>query len=325
VTEAFGSAAPFALGVEEELFLVDARTFVARPAFSRVVPEETAELKPELFECLVELATPIVPDAAAALEQLLRLRRELVALAEPLDLTVHAAGAHAFARGADQPIVARKRYLELVDLLGPAIGRQLVCGLHVHVSVPDWDSCLRAFEGVVPWLPTLLALAANSPYADGEATGRRSERAARLLDLPTGGTPPMIRTPRDWEAVTSGDTGRRHWDAWPRPAYGTLEVRVMDMQTDVRRSAGFAELVRALVVAVVDAEHEPYDRDLYARRRDEATRRPADTREVDALAALVDVGPLARAVLEHAPEAERQLALEISAVPADVVSRTLAF
>jgi carboxylate-amine ligase len=324
VTEAFGSAAPFALGVEEELFLVDALTLEATPAFSHVVLEETEELKPELFECLVELATPIVPDAPAALEELVRLRREIVARAEPLGLTVHAAGAHAFARGADQPIVPRKRYLELVDLLGPAIARQLVCGLHVHVSLPDWDSCLRAFEGVIPWLPTLLGLAANSPYADGQATGRRSERAARLLDLPTGGTPPVIPTPRDWEAVTAGDDGRRHWDAWPRPGYGTLEVRVMDMQTDVRRSAGLAELVRALVVAVVDAEHDPYDREVYARRRDEATRRPPDPREIEALAALVELGPLAEAVLERAPEAERQLALEIAAVPADVVSRTLA-
>ena len=158
-----------------------------------------------------------------------------------------AAGSHALARGADQPLVPLERYRKLAKLLGDGVSRQLVCGLHVHVSLPDWETCLRAFEGVLPWLPTLLALSANSPFAEGEATGRRSERAVRLLDLPTGGTPPVLRNAADWESATAGDQGRRHWDAWPRPGYGTLEVRVMDMQTDVRRSAGLAELVGALV------------------------------------------------------------------------------
>jgi glutamate---cysteine ligase / carboxylate-amine ligase len=329
VTDRFGREAPCSLGIEEELVLVDAGTLDAEPAFSRVVGEPTPEVKPELFECLVEVATPVVPDAAAALDQLRRLRREIADASRPHGVTIHAAGAHALARGADQPLVPLERYRKLRELLGAGISRQLVCGLHVHVAVPDWGTCLRAFEGVVPWLPTLLALSANSPLVDGEATGLRSERARRLLDLPTGGTPPVLRSPADWEQATAGDRGRRHWDAWPRPGYGSLEVRVMDMQTDVRRSAGFAEVVRALVAAVGGSEHEPYDRELYARRREEATRTPPDRSEVDALAALVDVGPLGAAVLNEPAEAELQLAVAeaegIDRVPADVVARTLAF
>jgi glutamate---cysteine ligase / carboxylate-amine ligase len=330
VTEAaFGREAPWSLGVEEELFLVDAGSFDPVPAFSRVFGEPGAELKPELFECLVELATPVVPDAGAALEELRRLRRELAAAAEPHGITIHAAGAHALARGAGQPLVPLERYRQLEKLLGEGISRQLVCGLHVHLSMPDWRTCLRAFEGVVPWLPTLLALSANSPLAEGEATGRRSERAARLLDLPTGGTPPVLRSPGDWEEVTAGDQGRRHWDAWPRPEHGTLELRVMDMQTDIRRSAGFVELVHALVVAVAEQDHEPYDRALYTQRRERASRTPPNPGEVEALAALVDVGPLAAALLAGPAEAERQLAVAraegVAGVPADVVMRTLAF
>ena len=325
MTDCFGRERPYALGVEEELFLVDGSTFDAAPEFSRVVGEPTAELKPELFECLVEIATQVVPDADAALAELSRLRGELLARAEPFGVTLYSAGSHALARGADQPLVPLARYRKLAKLLGDGVSRQLVCGLHVHVSVPDWQTCLRAFEGVLPWLPTLLALSANSPFAEGEATGRRSERAVRLLDLPTGGTPPVLRSAADWENATAGDQGRRHWDAWPRPGYGTLEVRVLDMQTDVRRSAGFAELVGALVAAVAESEHATYDRDLYARRRDRATREVPDQGEVEALAALVDVGPLGTAVLEGRPEAERQLELPLASVPADVVTRTLAF
>jgi glutamate---cysteine ligase / carboxylate-amine ligase len=335
VTDGFGRERPFALGVEEELFLVDAGSLDPVPAFSRVFGEPTAELKPELFESLVELATPVVPDAGAALEELRQRRRDIVAAAELHGITIHAAGTHALARGADQPLVPLERYRQLAEQLGEGISRQLVCGLHVHVSVPDWETCLRAFEGAVPWLPTLLALSANSPFAQGEATGRRSERAVRLLDLPTGGTPPVLRTPSDWKEATAGDHGRRHWDAWPRPGYGTLEVRVMDMQTDVRRSAGFAELVRALVVAVAESRPQSYDRALYARRRAEAADRPPNAGEIEALSALVGpqldprVGRLAEAVLEGSAEADRQLAVAdvegVAAVPADVVRRTLAF
>ena len=325
MTDSFGREPPYALGIEEELFLVDGSTFDTAPIFSRVVGEPTDELKPELFECLVEIATPAVPDADAALAELCRLRGELLARAEPLGATLYSAGSHALARGAGQPLVPLERYRKLAKLLGDGVSRQLVCGLHVHVSLPDWETCLRAFEGLLPWLPTLLALSANSPFAEGEATGRRSERAVRLLDLPTGGTPPVLRAPADWEAATAGDQGRRHWDIWPRPGYGTLEVRVMDMQTDVRRSAGLAELVGALVAAVAESEHATYDRDLYARRRERATREAPEPGEVEALAALVDVGSLGAAVLAGRPEAERQLELPLASVPADVVARTLAF
>jgi carboxylate-amine ligase len=321
----WGSAEPGSLGVEEEILLVDATTYDAVPGYSRIAEVPTAEVKPELFECFVELTTPVIVDSAHALAELQRLRAELAARAGELGISLHAAGAHALAHGEGQPLVPLERYRRLKEAVGTAIYRQLVFGLHVHVAMADADSCLRAFEGVVPWLPTLLALSANSPFAEGEDTGRRSERAMRLLEMPTGGTPPVLRDWHDWEAATAGDDTRRHWDAWPRPEYGTLEVRVMDMQTDVRRAAGFAELIASLVAAVEGEEHATYDRDLYSERRERATREAPDRAEVDALAALVDVGALGAAVLQGRPEAERQLEVGLAAAPADVVARTLAF
>lgn len=331
----FGWAPSGSLGVEEEHFLVDAETYEAVPSFMRVVELPSAELKPELFACLAEVATPVLPDAAAVLDELQRLRTQLASLGETHGITLHAAGSHALARGENEPIVALERYRRLADTVGPPIQRQLVCGLHVHVAMLDVETCLRAYEGVVPWLPTLLALSANSPFAEGEATGRRSERAVRLLEMPTGGTPPVLREWDDWADATGGDVTRRHWDAWPRPDYGSLEVRVMDMQTDVRRSAGFAELVRALVAVVSDTDPRPYDRELYAERREQATTNPPDPAEVDTLRALVEpaldpgVRHLAAAVFDEPAEVERQLEVAaadgIDAVPADVAARTLAF
>ena len=329
----FSAAPAWTLGIEEELFLVDAETFDTVPGFSRVFGDGAGPFKPELFECLVELTTGVV-EADAVLGELVRLRAEAAARCEPHGVRIHAAGTHALAVGGGQPIVPVERYERMVETIGAPIRRQLVCGLHVHVSMPDPATCLRVFEGIVPWLPVLLALSANSPFADGVDTRRRSERAARLLEMPTGGTPPVLRGWADWEAATARDSARRHWDAWPRPEYGTLEVRVMDMQTDVRRSAGLAAIVQALAKAVPDTAGEPYDRALYARRRTAAETAPPSENEVAALAELIspalDSGArhLAEAVMSGPAEAERQLevaaAAGIAAVPPDVADRTVA-
>ena len=98
----------------------------------------------------------------------------------------------------------------------------------------------RGSRRCLPFPPTLRIV-------EGAATGLRSTRARRLLLLPTGGTPPLLPDWSAWEEVTAGDDTRRHWDAWPRPEHGTLEVRILDQQTDVRRSAGFAAIVQSLV------------------------------------------------------------------------------
>jgi carboxylate-amine ligase len=297
----WGSAPPFSLGVEEELFLVDPKTLDAVPVADSVVYPQTHRIKHELFACIVETTTPVCRDADEVLEHLASLRREVVRRGG----AIVAAGTHPLACGEGQPTVQLARYKRVRWELGDRLWTQLVCGLHVHVALPDADTALRAFEGVVPWLPVLLALSANSPYVEGEATGLRSTRAERLLQMPTGGTPPPLPDWAAWEEATAGDDTRRHWDAWPRPEHGTLEIRVMDQPTDVRRSAAFAALIQALVAAVVDDEPEPYDRELYARRRTEAARLPPIPSEVVALAAIVGPSP----VFESALEADVQLEL----------------
>ncbi len=325
----FGDSAPGSLGVEEELFLVDARTLETVPLASRLVPEPGPRIKHELFECMVEITTPICAGPDRVLDALGRLRQEVAARAAALGAAILAAGTHPLARGQEERIVQDPVYLGVAEQLGPAVSRQLVCGLHVHVGVASEEACLQALEGVLPWLPDVLSLSASSPFADGADSGLRSARAERLAELPTGGAPPVLRTWADWESRTAGiDYRRLHWDARPHPQYGTLEVRICDQQTDVRRSAGFAALVQALVRATGEGRPAPYDRGLYARRRQQAAAQPSD---VSGLAALVE--PAARELgtwelvaelLAARPEAERQLAIGLADVVRDLVRRSLA-
>jgi carboxylate-amine ligase len=296
----FGSSAPGSLGVEEELFLVDAETLEPVPLAAVVVPEPGARIKHELFASVVEITTPVCADAEQVSDELRRLRSEAAARAAEHGATILAAGTHPTALGAKEPINDEPLYRKIAAQLGPALSRQFVCGLHVHVAVPDEEACLRALEGMMPTLPELLALSANSPFVDGLDSGFRSARADALLALPSGGAPPVFRSWADWEERTAGlDYRRLHWDVRPHPAYGTLEVRIADQQTEVRRSAELAGMIQQLVLSAADASAEPYDRDLYAERRAQA------------------------AAATSGPGAERQLEIGLPDVLRDLADRSL--
>jgi carboxylate-amine ligase len=268
----FGSAPAWSLGVEEELMLVDAETLLpSRDGWSRVFGEATDRIKPELFESMVEIVTPVCETVDEVEAELRALRLDVAERASAHGLAVLAAGSHPTATEPPS-YVPSDRVAVLKKRLGQKLRRQSVCGLHVHVSVPDRDMCLRAFEGVVPHLPGLLARSANSPYWEGEASGWRSTRSRIILDLPTGGVPPVLRSWDDWEAATHGDSTRRHWDAWPRPEYGTLEVRIMDQPTSLTRTVELVAEAQRLVREASEWSGEPFDRAEYARLREIAAR-----------------------------------------------------
>ena len=295
----FGTAPPWSLGVEEELMLVDSETLEpSRDGYSRVFNEAGERIKPELFESFVETTTTVVETPEEAASQLGALRLEVAERAAAHGLVVLATGSHPTARGR-VPLVPFERYQRLKAQLGPQLYRQQVCGLHVHVAVPDPDTCLRAFEGVVPQLPGLLAASANSPFWEGAESGRRSVRSKILLEMPTGGPPPVLRSWDDWQAATRGDSKRRHWDAWPRPEYGTLEVRLLDQPTSLQRAAELAAEVQRLVREAADSDGTPFDRAEYAARRESAGREGGG------------------------PEAERQLELGPAAAVREIAVRTL--
>lgn len=294
----FGSAPPWSLGVEEELMLVDEKTLEPAPdGFSRVFGDSAQRIKPELFESFVEITTTIAETPEEVEVQLRALRNEVAERAAAHGLALLATGSHPTSRG-PVPLVPVERYWRLKGRLGRRLYRQQVCGLHVHVSVPDPDACLRAFEGIVPRLPGLLAKSANSPFWEGTESGWRSIRSQILLEMPTGGTPPRLRSWDDWEAATEGDSKRRHWDAWPRPEYGTLEVRVLDQPTSLRRTVELAAEVQRLVREAADTDGRPFDRDEYAEQRARAGREGG--------------GPEAERQLELGPETAVQEIAELT-------------
>jgi carboxylate-amine ligase len=275
------TAPPWSLGVEEELMLVEAETLLpARDGWSRVFGEPTERIMPELFESFVEITTPVCETPEEIEAELRALRLEVAERAAEHGYAVIAVGSHPTARE-PVPIVPVERYQRLKLKRGASLNRQVVAGLHVHVSVPE-EVMLRAFEGMVPHLPALLAASANSPYYDGVASGWRSIRSQIILEMPRGGTPGVLRSWDDWEK-------NRLWDARPRPDLGTLEVRVMDQPTSLRRTVELAAEVQRLVREAAEWSGEPFDREEYTHERERAGREGG--------------GPEAERQLELGPEA----------------------
>ena len=250
---------PLTLGVEEELVVLDADSLeqVGRG------PELVAALagrdlpgraKTELHASVIELNTDPCATAGEVLAALRRLRAEAASAAAGLGLAIAATGTHPSSVAAEQPIVQEERYLTMVAHHGLAARRQNVQGLHVHLAMPSGDECWRVLEGLLPFLPAVLAVSANSPWFEGELTGMASNRAPVLAELPRTACPPALGSYAAWEAWVErrvrlgliADYTRIWWDIRPHPNLGTLEVRMPDQPTDVRRSALIAELLQEL-------------------------------------------------------------------------------
>ena len=271
IPHAFGQSDPFTVGIEEELFCLDADTLAPRP-----FPREALDgvrLKEELFSSVVELNTDIHRTAAEAAAELSLLRAQAKEAAGEQGLVLAASGTWPTAVPEEQPVGESPAYRKFVDYAGPSARRQYVSGLHVHVGMASPEACMDALEAVLPWLPLVLALSANSPYLAGEDTGLCSARAEILALLPRSGAPPVFASYEDWarfverlvELGLADQITRVWWDVRPHPRFGTLEIRIADQPTRLEGTATLATLLQTMA-SRLDADG-PADRGIFAQNR----------------------------------------------------------
>jgi glutamate---cysteine ligase / carboxylate-amine ligase len=225
-------------------------------------PEGLAgDIKPELMESVLEIATRPAANTAEAGAQLRALRRQVRDTAARRGYTIGSAGTHPFALWEDQRIASRLRYRELVNALRFVARQELIFGLHVHVGLDDPDKAIHVANGMRVHLPVLLGLSANSPFWRGDGTGMASTRLPIFRAFPRVGVPPSYRDWADYEReiefmVSSGvmeDYTYLWYDVRPHPKLGTVEIRACDAQTRVEHTLGLAALIQAMVKEL--AEH----------------------------------------------------------------------
>ncbi|HEX3316813.1 MAG TPA: carboxylate-amine ligase [Solirubrobacteraceae bacterium] len=248
----------YTIGIEEELMILDAETLELANAIEAMLEDpgvDGGEIKPELHESVLEVATDPCRDTAEAAEQLRGLRAAVREKAAARGFTIGSAGTHPFAMWEDQRIVARPRYRDLISALRFVARQEVIFGMHVHVGVEGADRAIHVANGMRVHVPVMLALSANSPFWRADSTGLASTRTPIFRAFPRVGIPPRYDSWDDYAEridfmVDCGvieDYTYLWYDVRPHPNFGTVEVRVMDGQTRVEHTLGLAALVQCLV------------------------------------------------------------------------------
>jgi carboxylate-amine ligase len=156
-------------------------------------------------------------------------------------------------------MVTRKaRYGAIMDDLQMIGYRNMLCGMHVHVAVPDVDTRINLIMRLTPYLPLLLALSTSSPFWQGHLTGLVGYRLAAYDELPRTGLPELFRTNEDYSEFVSAlswakiipDASYIWWALRPSLNNPTIELRVADSCTRLEDAIAIAALFRCLVRAL---------------------------------------------------------------------------
>ena len=249
----------YRFGIEEEYFLADAETRGTPQGdlagFHAQAAAHLPETGRELVAAQIEVCTPPLADAAAARDDLGGQRATLARVATEHGLTLLACGTHPLARWSGQTASDGARYRDILSDVGVAARRALICGMHVHVEVPDPEARIDLMNRLLPFQPLLLALSASSPFWQGEASGLMAYRLSVFGELPRSGLPELFSDAAAYERyvaimIRSGaiaDASFLWWSLRPSIKFPTLELRIADACTRLDDSLCVAALFRCLV------------------------------------------------------------------------------
>ena len=223
---------------------------------------ETPRIKQELFTSTIEVNTDIHFDTASCIHELAELRNRVLQHLIPLGGSLLSSGTHPFSRWRDQHVSDDPRYHNLIQRLQWMALRFNIFGIHVHIGMPDDDTCIRVMNQLLPISPVFLAISANSPFWQGDDTGLSSCRVKIFEGLSQGGMPFYFENWQDFEHCTerllatgSIDSVRDiWWEMRPHPDFGTLEIRIGDMPATKDDTAAYIAYVRSEAIAAINSE-----------------------------------------------------------------------
>lgn len=250
----------FTMGVEEEYLLVDkeTRALVVDPPQSlmKACEEKLGEqVSSELLRSQIEIGTKVCGDITEAREDLRRLRKIIVDVANDHGLAPIASSTHPFSRWSEQKQTEKDRYESLTLEMQAAARRLLICGMHVHVGIEDDELRIDLMNQMSYFLPHLLAMSCSSPFWEGRNTGLKSYRLTVFDALPRTGLPERFASYAEYERhvrimVDAGlieDSTRIWWDLRPSARFPTLETRVMDVCTRLDDTVAIAAMLVCLL------------------------------------------------------------------------------
>jgi carboxylate-amine ligase len=253
----FAAEASFRFGIEEEYFLCDAATLAPamRTPESMFKARKGAQLHREMLQIQAEVNTRAHTTQHGIRNELIELRNTAACAAAGHGLAIAACGTHPTAHWREGVHSRKERYRALMQDLQLVAQRDMVCGMHVHVELPDPDRRVNVMTRLIPYVPLLLALSTSSPFWCSQDSGLKSYRLTAYDELPRSGLPELFWSHGDYESfvsalVSSGaiaDASHIWWALRPSCTYPTLELRAPDCCTHVDDAVAIAALYRALV------------------------------------------------------------------------------
>jgi carboxylate-amine ligase len=261
--EIFDAARDFTVGIEEEFAILDPRTLDLLPRFE-LLRDAAAATDPLLAEHitgeLIASEIEIISGRGADLHDAIACQREhrrrLFVLADAGEVALGATGTHPWADYRRQPIIETDHYRRVAADLQYVAWRNNTFSLHVHVGVRDADRAVRVCDRLRPVLPLLLAVSANSAFLEGRPAGLHSARSQTFTrSFPRCGVPDAFG---GWAAyreyvdflVRTGsivEYTQVWWSVRPHFSFGTVEMRICDVQA----TAGESDALAGLIVACV--------------------------------------------------------------------------
>jgi carboxylate-amine ligase len=255
--------AEYSFGIEEEYFLVDAETKALAGTMSRPFLEAAkdavrkagaGQVTSELLQAQLEVATAPHVDLRAARAELLQLRQIIATVAATHGLAIIASGTHPTAAWHETRQTESDRYDGVVDDLQMIARRNVVCGMHVHVELPDPDARVGVMTRMLPFLPLFVALATSSPFWNSRPTGLMGYRLAAYDEEPRTGMPELFHVKAEFDAYVAAlvkagviaDSSFIWWAMRPSLSHPTLELRAPDSCTLIGDSIAIAALFRVL-------------------------------------------------------------------------------
>src|SRR5712671_3664690 len=312
----------FQFGIEEEYFLCDGATL--QPAMS--TPETLfahgdagtgARLNREMLQAQAEVATHPHTSCRSARDELIELRHVAAEAAAKHGLAILASGTHPTADWRQAVHSPKQRYDELMQGLQMVGQRNMLCGMHVHVQVPDPDTRIDVMARMIPYVPLLLALSTSSPFWRSRRSGLKGYRLTAYDELPRTGMPELFRSMQDYDAYVSALVYSRAipnathvwWAIRPSDKYPTLELRATDCCTRIDDALAIAALYRCLVCYLcrrpsVNAELDAVERDVAVENKWRAQRYGVETTFASPAGAISMIEALEHTLDAVAPDAE---------------------
>jgi carboxylate-amine ligase len=252
------------VGVEWELQLLDPETL---DLYDGIIPlmeffPGASFVKPEYIQSCVELTSDVSGNSDEAIRHLRKTLERTVRRCEELDIGLCAAGTHPFCRRLAL-ITPLSRYRRMAKTAGYLASQHITFSTHVHIGMESGDEAIRVMARLIPVVPALIAMSANSPFWRGHSTGHVAYRHRILAAAPNYGLPTGFENWAAFEEFLAAATRSSmirsfkdiHWDLRPHPDFGTLEVRAMDAASDLYGVHGLVSFVRCLVVSMAEASN----------------------------------------------------------------------